>query len=334
MPKRPRLRVDMEPIAGEEWRLIRGHEGYEVSDHGRVRSWWTAGGGSGSGHGGRAIGAMPKITIGSKQRSGHLVFEFGRRGGSGRHTVGVHVLVLEAFVGPRPDGLFCCHNDGDPGNNRLENLRWDTRSANNIDILRHGGQRHCVLTEADIPSIWARMVSGEATTNIARDMNLSIAALNRVRCGQGWTHITSNLPGWPLAKDTDHHDKKPIYCEARGVKTEIWRPIPGYPNYRISSRGNLESNRGGKSWRAVLGTINRDGHRSTLMTNLTGHKKHQRFHQLVLTAFACPRPRGYVGCHTDGNPLNNCVDNLRWDSVRSNVLDRWTHAKSRNPAAD
>jgi hypothetical protein len=29
---------------------------------------------------------------------------------------------LEAFVGPRPPGLVCCHEDGDPANNRVENL--------------------------------------------------------------------------------------------------------------------------------------------------------------------------------------------------------------------
>ena len=43
----------------------------------------------------------------------------------------IHLLVLEAFVGPRPEGLVGCHNDGDVTNNTLENLRWDTQ-ANNI----------------------------------------------------------------------------------------------------------------------------------------------------------------------------------------------------------
>lgn len=50
----------------------------------------------------------------------------------------VHRLVLEAFVGPRPDAYQGCHYDGDPTNNRLDNLRWDTASANNKDRVRHG----------------------------------------------------------------------------------------------------------------------------------------------------------------------------------------------------
>lgn len=50
----------------------------------------------------------------------------------------VHHLVLEAFVGPRPVGMECCHGNGIPTDNRLANLRWDTRKANRDDAVRHG----------------------------------------------------------------------------------------------------------------------------------------------------------------------------------------------------
>lgn len=50
----------------------------------------------------------------------------------------VHVLVLTAFVGRRPTGLLGCHNDGDPANNHVSNLRWDTPSSNSCDTLVHG----------------------------------------------------------------------------------------------------------------------------------------------------------------------------------------------------
>jgi hypothetical protein len=50
----------------------------------------------------------------------------------------VHSLVALAFLGPCPEGLECCHWDGDPGNNRPGNLRWDTSSANLLDRQRHG----------------------------------------------------------------------------------------------------------------------------------------------------------------------------------------------------
>lgn len=45
----------------------------------------------------------------------------------------VHRLVLEAFVGPCPDGLEGCHGNGIPDDNRLDNLRWDTHESNMAD---------------------------------------------------------------------------------------------------------------------------------------------------------------------------------------------------------
>jgi HNH endonuclease len=49
----------------------------------------------------------------------------------------VHTLVLQAFVGPCPAGMEACHYDGDKANNKLGNLRWDTKRANELDAIRH-----------------------------------------------------------------------------------------------------------------------------------------------------------------------------------------------------
>ena len=50
----------------------------------------------------------------------------------------VATLVLLAFAGPRPPGMEACHANGDASDDRLENLRWDTSSANKFDTVRHG----------------------------------------------------------------------------------------------------------------------------------------------------------------------------------------------------
>lgn len=55
-----------------------------------------------------------------------------------QYTRLIHRLVLETFIGPRPKGMKACHNNGNPIDNRLENLRWDTRRNNTLDSLRHG----------------------------------------------------------------------------------------------------------------------------------------------------------------------------------------------------
>lgn len=54
------------------------------------------------------------------------------------HVRTVHRVVLETFVGLRPDGMECCHGNGVRSDNRLENLRWDTHEANEADKVRHG----------------------------------------------------------------------------------------------------------------------------------------------------------------------------------------------------
>ena len=55
-----------------------------------------------------------------------------------KHQKFIHRIMLETFVGPCPEGMECCHNDGDRSNDKLENLRWDTRRNNTLDSVRHG----------------------------------------------------------------------------------------------------------------------------------------------------------------------------------------------------
>jgi hypothetical protein len=52
----------------------------------------------------------------------------------------IHRLILETFIGPCPEGMECCHKNDVPTDNRLENLRWDTRSNNVKDAFRNGGR--------------------------------------------------------------------------------------------------------------------------------------------------------------------------------------------------
>jgi hypothetical protein len=117
----------------ETWRPVVGFEGhYEASDQGRVRGvdriLTTK-----AGQVRRQRGTVLRPALSVKGRLAvHL------RLNPLHVTRPVHLLVLEAFVDPRPDGLVACHNDGDCLNNVLSNLRWDTPSANVLDAVRHG----------------------------------------------------------------------------------------------------------------------------------------------------------------------------------------------------
>lgn len=141
----------------EQWLPVVGHEGiYEVSDRGRVRSLDRLDV-RGTKRKGRVLSPAP-VT------SGHLQLRLGGR--PRNRQARVHVLVLEAFVGPRPSGQDACHNNGDPTDNRLSNLRWDTKSSNQLDRNAHGtcpqlNRTHCPrghsLTEPNITARHSRI---------------------------------------------------------------------------------------------------------------------------------------------------------------------------------
>lgn len=52
-------------------------------------------------------------------------------------TYKIHRLVLEAYVGPCPEGMECRHLDGDRVNNHLDNLKWGTHVENMQDAVQH-----------------------------------------------------------------------------------------------------------------------------------------------------------------------------------------------------
>lgn len=116
--------------AEETWKPVVGHEGkYEVSDHGRVRS----------------LGNRARILKPFAHSAGYPTVAL--PGGYRRQvTTTIHRLVLTAFVGPRPEGCEGCHGDGNPMNNHLSNLRWDTVLANAADRTAHGTQVNLAKT--------------------------------------------------------------------------------------------------------------------------------------------------------------------------------------------
>ena len=129
----------------EEWRPVDGYGyKYEVSNQGRVRSVAREVRRPNRG----TYRVAERILKPRRAHHGHqYVTLFGDTKKDRRHF-GVHRLVLAAFVGPCPEGMEACHNDGDPSNNQVSNLRWDTRSANMLDKVRHGNhwnvnKTHC-----------------------------------------------------------------------------------------------------------------------------------------------------------------------------------------------
>lgn len=103
--------MDMHPIPGYEGR-------YSVTDEGVIWSHLR----------GRAL--RPRV-----MPSGHRMVSLHNRG---QRSYLVHRLVMLALVGEPDPGQEVCHVDGDPGNNRPENLRYGSRSENVRDQVNHG----------------------------------------------------------------------------------------------------------------------------------------------------------------------------------------------------
>lgn len=109
----------------EVWKGVPGHEdSYQVSNRGRVRSLTRRVRVVASGVDTTRL-AKGRVLRPGRSRSGHVSVAIGR--GNSRL---VHQLVLEAFVGPRPEGQEVLHLNHNPADNRLENLRYGTRSEN------------------------------------------------------------------------------------------------------------------------------------------------------------------------------------------------------------
>ena len=117
----------------ETWLPVVSYEGlYEVSDHGHVRSIRRRG------SPGRVL--SPYI---------HKGYRYAKLWRNNRETrLLIHRLMLEAFVGSPPPGLpFGLHDDDDPSNNVLSNLRWGNDNDNTLDRVKNGRHNRARMTE-------------------------------------------------------------------------------------------------------------------------------------------------------------------------------------------
>lgn len=118
----------------EQWKPIHGAEGYEVSDHGRVRNLGGQVVACGKPGGSRVI--APRVLRPFRVNStGYMQVQL-----SGRQRHFVHRLVAIAFCEGRREGLVVDHINCVRSDNRAANLRWLSVGENNARPYRETGR--------------------------------------------------------------------------------------------------------------------------------------------------------------------------------------------------
>lgn len=166
----------------EIWRNVLGYEKlYQISNHGRVK---------------RLIGwkcwRERVLKPGDNGRGHGWIYLYKN---NIRKKCYIHRLVLKVFVGPCPNGMEGCHNDGNPRNNFIENLRWDTHKNNEQDKIKHGTLiygsqiKQSKLNDQDIINIRNQYINGECVIDIAKHYSVKIRAIYKILKRESWKHV-------------------------------------------------------------------------------------------------------------------------------------------------
>ena len=161
----------------EIWKPIIGFPGYEVSDAGKVKSSMRS----------KASRIMRPMVCGAGYHAVTLCAKTQRK----RRYV--HHLVLETFIGACPKGLEACHGNGNPTDNRLANLRWDTHASNQADKVLHGtnvrGEQNggAKLKESQVFAIYSD--TGSCKT-LGRKFGVGAMTVSRIKRGEIWAWLT------------------------------------------------------------------------------------------------------------------------------------------------
>jgi len=121
---------------------------------------------------------------------------------------------------------------------------------------------------------------------------------------------------------------------------EQWKEIPGYPTYQVSDHGNARSVKqfasSGYKIKNLSIIVDKRGY-SRIPVRKNGKPKLVSLHRVILIAFRGDCPPGHESCHNDGDPTNNFLYNLRWDTLSKNWCDRFQHGTATtgttNPSA-
>ena len=206
----------------EIWKEIPGYEGYySVSNQGRVRSEDRTITRLKSGIKEKHKGVILKPWIAKQSGKGYLMVSLSR--GTGRSLkIGIHRLILWAFVGIQEKGIDARHLDGNCKNNTLSNLEYGTRSDNLKDAAKHLTiMRPQKLTRDDVIEICKMGRNKISSKIVGEKYNIDRNTVTEIWRGEIWGHATQGL--LPESNQPKKYDK--ISDEHKRIIMDIKTPI-------------------------------------------------------------------------------------------------------------
>ena len=260
---------------------------------------------------GRVRSSIGSVTYGSRTPAGYRVCSIQGK------THRVHRLVAAAFLGPAPteDHAQVNHKDGDPSNNRVQNLEYVTPSQNLQHSWMNGRSSNSVTL--GIPVHW-RPCGEEhwrhscSQTAVAKTLGLSQASV--WMCCKGKSQKARAGETWYEFKFADHLEDSHL------LDAEVWKAAVCpfkmllLSGVEVSTCGRVRFCLHGRT-RITNGCRSRSGYSSVAIGGRT-----LSVHRLVLATF-CGQP-GSPGMHVnhkDGNPGNNHVENLEYVTPSQNA---------------
>lgn len=179
-----------EIVSETSYEDIPGWPGYRVGNDGSVwRLWITC-------RAGRKLSNKWRQMKTGIHRKGYLYVNLTPPEGGSYKTFRIHRLVLEAFVGPCPDGLECRHLNGIKSDCRLTNLKWGTPEENRKDNYRLNayriGENNQVakLTNENVQDIRNRYTRGNVfMKELADEYGVSISNIHAIVHRRSWQHL-------------------------------------------------------------------------------------------------------------------------------------------------